>query len=338
MLRLADAWTWDFWLADDGRAYHLYFLKAPRHIGHPDQRHWNVSIGHAVSLDLADWTAAADAIAPSDSPAFDDIATWTGSVVRGGDGTWFMFYTGVGSRERAPRQRIGLATSADLYHWSKHPGSPVLESDPRWYERLPDAPRPDEAWRDPWVFADPGGDGWHMLLTARARDGTGDQRGVIGHARSADLVHWQAQPPLSRPGEGFGHLEVSQVEVVEGRPVLVFSCLAAGLSDERRKAGMPGGIWCLPCESPLGPFNVNRAVRITGESLYSGRLVRDRTGRWIMLAFRNHGSDGRFIGELTDPLPIGWAADGGGLMLDVAASDSDPHPHHTALEVPEWHR
>ena len=39
MLRLADAWTWDFWLADDGRSYHLYFLKAPRHIGHPDQRH-----------------------------------------------------------------------------------------------------------------------------------------------------------------------------------------------------------------------------------------------------------------------------------------------------------
>ena len=32
MLRLADAWTWDFWLADDGRSYHLYFLKAPRRI------------------------------------------------------------------------------------------------------------------------------------------------------------------------------------------------------------------------------------------------------------------------------------------------------------------
>jgi beta-fructofuranosidase len=77
MLRLADAWTWDFWLADDGRSYHLYFLKAPRHIGHPDRRHWNVSIGHATSPDLADWTEVSDAIAPSDGPAFDDIATWT---------------------------------------------------------------------------------------------------------------------------------------------------------------------------------------------------------------------------------------------------------------------
>ena len=78
--------------------------------------------------------------------------------------------------------------------------------------------------------------------------------------RSDDLIHWQARPPLQRPGEGFGYLEVPQVEVVEGRPVLVFSCLGAGLSDEHRKAGIP---------------------------------------------------DGRFIGELTDPMPIGWATNVG---------------------------
>jgi hypothetical protein len=71
MLRLADAWVWDFRLADDGRSYHLYFLQAPRRIGHPDARHHNVSIGHAVSPDLTAWTVVCDAITPSDSPAFD---------------------------------------------------------------------------------------------------------------------------------------------------------------------------------------------------------------------------------------------------------------------------
>jgi len=326
MLRLTDAWTWDFWLADDGRSYHLYFLKAPRHIGHPDARHHNVSVGHATSPDLADWTVVSDAITPSDGPAFDDIATWTGSVVRGRDGKWFMFYTGAGSRERALKQRIGLATSADLHHWSKHPGSPVLESDPRWYEQLPDALWPGEAWRDPWVFADPDGDGWHMLLTARACDGSADQRGVIGHARSYDLVHWQAQAPLSRPGGGFGHLEVPQVEVVEGRSVLVFSCLTAELSDQRREAGTGGGIWCLPCTSMLGPFNLTQAVRITDESLYAGRLIRDRAGRWVMLAFRNRGPDGSFIGELADPMPIRWSTNGGALKLDAVAAMTDATP------------
>ena len=340
MLRLTGAWIWDFWLADDGRSFHLYFLKAPHHIGDPDDRHWNASIGHATSPDLADWTVLSDAVTPSDGPAFDGIATWTGSVVRGQDGTWFMFYTGVGSREGVGRQRIGLATSADLYHWSKHPGSPVLESDPRWYAQLLGALSSDEAWRDPWVFADPDGDGWHMLPTARACDGPADQRGVIGHARSRDLIHWQAQPPLSRPGEGFSHFEVPQAEVVQGCPVLVFSCLAADLSDERRQAGTGGGIWYLPGTSLLGPFNLTQAVRITDESLYGGRLIRDRAGRWVMLAFRNHGPDASFIGELADPMPIEWEADGSALKVDVVApsASSSAHHHRTALEVSKWHR
>ena len=322
MLRLAGAWIWDCWLADDGRSYHLYFLKAPN-VGHPEERHRNASIGHATSPDLADWTVVSDAVGPSDGPAFDDVATWTGSVVRGRDGTWFMFYTGVGAQDGVLRQRIGLATSADLYHWSKHPGSPVLEGDPRGYGRLPNALSPDEAWRDPWVFADPDGDGWHMLLTARAREGPADQRGVIGHARSHDLVRWQAQAPLSRPGEGFSHLEVPQVELVEGRPVLVFSCLTAELGGERREAGTGGGIWCLPGKSLLGPFNLTQAVRMTDESLYSGRLIRDRAGRWVMLAFRNRGRNGRFIGELADPVPVRWANDGSSLELDAVTTMTD---------------
>jgi hypothetical protein len=177
MMRLADAWTWDFWLADDGRP----------------------------------------------------------------DGDWFMFYTGASAQERGLKQRVGLATSADLRHWSKHSGSPVLESDPRWYETLSDALWPGEAWRDPWVFADPDGDGWHMFLTARACAGPADQRGVIGHARSSDLVHWRA-------------------------------------------------------------------------------------GRWVMLAFRNRGPDGRFVGELSDPMPVRWAADGTTLMPADAAALTGPAP------------
>lgn len=326
MLRLAAAWTWDFWLADDGRSYHLYYLQAPRHLGDPDQRHRHASVGHAVSPDLADWTVVADALAPGAEPAFDDLATWTGSVVRGGDGRWYMFYTGIGSADAGQVQRIGLATSADLQQWSRHPGSPVLESDPRWYEKLGNALGADEAWRDPWVFADPGGDGWHMLLTARAGHGPADQRGVIGHARSPDLIHWQAQPPLSQPGEGFGHLEVTQVEIVEGRPVLIFSCLSADLSGQHRAARTPGGTWCLPAPSLLGPFDLTQAVRMTNESLYSGRLVRDRAGRWVMLAFRNRGPDGHFIGELIDPLPVRWA------------TPTSLIPDRTVREVSSWHR
>ena len=61
---------------------------------------------------------------------------------------------------------------------------------------------------------------------------------------SADLLHWQAQPPLSEPGGGFGQMEVFQLAVVDGRPVLVFNCLpkrtfraAAGHRYQRRHLG-----------------------------------------------------------------------------------------------------
>ena len=77
----------------------MYFLKAPREIGEPDRRHCNVTAGHAVSADLSHWTLAVDAMALAAAPAFDDLGTWTRSVVRGPGDQWFMFYTGSGARE-----------------------------------------------------------------------------------------------------------------------------------------------------------------------------------------------------------------------------------------------
>jgi beta-fructofuranosidase len=324
MLRLAREWVWDFWFADDGRLFHLYYLQAPRALGDPGRRHRHARIGHATSRDLVDWSPAGEVLGPGAAPAFDDMATWTGSVLRAPDGTWCMFYTGSSAVEGGYVQRIGLATSADLYSWRKHPASPVLAADPRWYERSGGGVL-DETWRDPWVFADPGGDGWHMLLTARAgedgqsgqggqdgQDGQGahGDRGVIGHARSADLVRWEACPPLSQAGAGFWHLEVPQVEVVDGRPVLLFS-------GPRYVADGVGVTWWVRCESVLGPFDVARSVPVAGAELYSGRLIRDRGGQWVLLAFRNLGPDGGFVGEITDPMPVSWDRVGEALVVQT---------------------
>ena len=52
-------------------------------------------MGHAVSTDLSEWQVVDDALKPSTEPAFDGLATWTGSVVRGDDGSWYLFYTGL---------------------------------------------------------------------------------------------------------------------------------------------------------------------------------------------------------------------------------------------------
>jgi beta-fructofuranosidase len=145
-----------------------------------------------------------------------------------------------------------------------------------------------------------------MLITARAPDGASFDRGVVGHAWSVDLVHWEARPPLSTPDAGFGHLEVIQVAEVEGRHVMIFSCLAPELSKTRLARGQHGGVWALPIDSPLGPFDLTQANPLTGPEFYSGRLVRDRSNRWVLLAFLNLDADGAFVGGLGDPIPVEW--------------------------------
>ncbi|GAA1869651.1 glycosyl hydrolase family 32 [Myceligenerans crystallogenes] len=307
---LPDTWTWDMWFADDGDRYHVFYLKASRALGDPGRRHFHVTVGHAVSDDLRRWREVRDALVVSDDGAFDDLTTWTGSVVRDPDGTWHLFYTGTSRADQGLVQRVGRATSADLYTWEKTSATAAAEADATWYERYDDDAWFDEAWRDPWVFPDADGDGWHMLVTARANHGAPDGRGVVGHATSPDLATWTVGPPLSAPGAGFGQLEVPQLATIDGRDVLVFSCLHGELSEDRRAAGERGGVWSVPVPSPLGPYDVEKATRLTDESLYAGRLVQDRDGAWWLFAFHHVDDAGEFVGALSDPLPVGWSPDG----------------------------
>lgn len=306
VLRLAPSWVWDFWLADDGERFHLFFLKASRALIDPDRRHRRASIGHAVSDDLRTWTELADALVADDVPAPDDLATWTGSVVQGPDGRWRMFYTGISRSEDGLVQRVLGAVSDDLTTWER--AGVVCEADPRWYNQLDLDVWYDVAWRDPWVFQRPDGV-WQMLVTARAGGGEPFDRGVVGQATSVDLETWEVGPPLSPPGAGFGQLEVLQLAEVEGRHVLLFSCLATQLPQERRDAGETGGIWAVNVDDPAGPYDIASAYLLHDPGLYVGRLVRDRTGAWQLLAFHNEVPGG-FGGEITDPMPVSWGDDG----------------------------
>lgn len=321
---LDDHWVWDFWLADDGDRYHLFYLHAPKSLGDQNLRHRNARIGHAVSSDLENWTDRGVVLQPGAAGDFDETATWTGSVVRGADGLWRMFYTGswfLAETSVANVESVGVAVSRDLHHWTKSPG-PVTRADPRWYETLGSSGWREEAWRDPWVFEDPHGAGWHMLVTARANSGDLDDRGVIGHATSADLENWRVEPPLSEPGSGFAHLEVPQVAQLDERWLMLFSCDTGALASTRLTAGERGGIWALEAPSALGPFAIDAARLIAPESLYSGRIIQNRTGEWVLLAFENAASDGGFVGAIGSPLPISWSAHDSTIRLHSQAGIS----------------
>jgi beta-fructofuranosidase len=301
---LPDHWIWDFWIADDGEAYHLFFLHAPKSLGNPDLRHRNARIGHATSPDLKAWTYHGQAFPAGEPGSFDDTATWTGSVVRGPDGFWRMYYTGshfLSPDSNANIETVGLLTSPDLFTWTKKP-NPVTRADARWYETLGTSSWPEEAWRDPWVYPDPDGKIWHMLVTARANSGDDMQRGVVGHATSTDLDHWQVQPPLSAPGFDFAHLEVFQLVTIGSQTYLVFCCDTPRLSGQL--TGQMGGIWWMRGEGPTGPFDIGGAKLLAPQDIYAGRLVQDRAGQWHLMAFDNRVVDGDFAGAIIDPIPL----------------------------------
>lgn len=312
MLALADKWVWDFWLADDDdKRHHIFYLQAPRSLGDPELRHHHASIGHAVSDDLFSWSPLADAIGPGGAGEWDDLATWTGSVIRDGD-VWRMLYTGICRADDGLVQRIGLASSDDLVHWEKHPANPVLEADPRWYEQLDSGRWRDQSWRDPHLYRVEGEPGFRVLLTARARSGASDGAGVVGQARSDDLVHWEVLPPLTAPGE-FAQVEVPQRVEIDGRSVILFSCWAEDHSAARRerladaaKSGTfafvdNGDGTYLPTTTPLAAAE--------DFVLYAGKVVTGHDGTQGFMAFRGPGSKG-FGGDLTDPMPIGFSAEG----------------------------
>lgn len=307
---LPDHWVWDFWLADDGARHHLFYLHAPKSLGHPDLRHRNARIGHASSTDLRNWTDHGLVFDAGAAGSFDGSATWTGSIVRGPDGLWRMFYTG--SRFLSPDssaniETIGVATSPDLSTWTKLPG-PVCAADARWYETLGSSSWPEEAWRDPWVFWRQADQLWHMLVTARGKDGIEPDRGVMAHATSPDLKAWTVQPPLSATGNGFAHLEVFQLVKVDGRNHLVFCCDSAKLVGERQ--GQVGGVWTLPVGDMPGPVDFRQARLLVDERLYAGRIATDRQGAPWLLAFRNAGPDGQFLGGISDPIRVTQDQDG----------------------------
>ncbi|CAB4620782.1 MAG: glycosyl hydrolase family 32 [Actinobacteria bacterium] len=302
-LRLPGQWVWDSWFAFDGTNHHAFYLQASRALGDPNRRHRNVSVGHAISSDLKNWTVLPDALAPSESPAPDSWTTWTGSVVQADDGLWWMFYTGTSREDDGERQTVCAATSKDLISWSKIDNLPIVAADARWYKTL-SAGFTNEPFRDPWVFKLPGQNEWTMLTTAGSPTAKSrKEEAVMGVAKSPDLKTWRLEPPLGAPGQGFGETEVFQFEVVDGIPVILFCCGPLWLSDERNASGEVGGLYSFPVLPDLSDIDFNRAVLFPDTSLYASRLVQDQAGGWNLIAFINE-VDGKFVGELCDPIPV----------------------------------
>lgn len=318
-LHLNDKWVWDFWFAKEAGRYHMFYLQAPRALKHPEIRHWHSSIGHAVSNDLIHWEILPDALHPAQSEQrWDSLTTWTGCTLRHDD-TWYMFYTGTSRHEKGLIERIGFATSKDLIHWTKFEGNPVLSVDPTWYELFDRDVWYEETWRDPWIFRYEGL--FHMLITARANQGPSKGRGIIGHCSSLDLFHWEVNKPLTSPG-AYGYLEVPQLVKINDRWYLLFSVGTDKYAEDR--LSQPGirartGTHFMFADNPLGPFTLPADDVLCGDehgSLYSGKLVQDPNGAWVLMTVIQSDGSGVYVGDVSNPLSL-TVQENGEISIDI---------------------
>lgn len=311
MLAFEDKWVWDFWLAQKNDIWHIYFLQADKSLGDESLRHLNATIGHAVSTDLKNWDYLGNCFKPNENAGWDDMTTWTGSVVEGEQGLWHLFYTSSSQSEKGMRQRIGHATSTDMHHWQRVGTSPIVDltAGQTWYEEYDfENPQwPDRAMRDPWVIKDPNGSGWLMYFTARVPgEAEANNGGAIGLARSENLYDWTLEAPVYQGN--FGQLEVPQVFPMNGRWYCFFCTAKEHWSKayEASQEKLGTGSHYLVADNPLGPWSVAPGPFFDCDmpaKRYAGKLL-DNKGELLFMSFLHDSREGDFIGEISDPIPV----------------------------------
>ncbi|MFH0777531.1 MAG: family 43 glycosylhydrolase [Candidatus Eisenbacteria bacterium] len=169
-----------FFKADS--VFHLFYTRTPLHY----QQYVMASddIGHATSTDLKHWSFHSPAVAVS-AGQWDGGAIWAPFVMEKPGGGYIMFYTGVDSNAV---QRIGIATSEDLFAWTKYANNPVYRPDTSWAAW--DSTVQWSSCRDPHIYFEEGV--YYLLTTATAKG----NYGAVGSAVSSDLFNWTDDGPI----------------------------------------------------------------------------------------------------------------------------------------------
>jgi predicted GH43/DUF377 family glycosyl hydrolase len=134
-------------------------------------------IALARSRDGRAWNKQPSAVVPlGPRGSFDERGVADPYVIRAGN-RYYLFYLG---QDRARRQRLGVARSADGVVWEKLRSNPVMEvGEPGAFD--------ENGLGEPAVWTS--GGAWWMLYTGRDRG----ERRRIGLARSGDGVHWERE-------------------------------------------------------------------------------------------------------------------------------------------------
>jgi len=195
---------WDAWYLNVDDTIHSFHLKS-----HPGEN-WNV--GHVCTKDLLHFTKLRDVLEtlPEEKYPDDCLGKFTGCAVEK-DGIYYLFYT---MRDRFRSEKIGLATSTDLEHFTEYENNPVFDLDKALFIVREKGERTD--CRDLFVIYDKERKKYFGYFVAMANIQDRGELGVVGVIESTDLLHWEKQKIVYIP-EFNGIVEVPNVFKMDGK-------------------------------------------------------------------------------------------------------------------------
>jgi len=316
----------DFCIVQRDGVYHLFHIRGERWtwpLGYQE-----LDLGHATSTDLRTWTPH-DPVLPAGPPgAWDECGNWAPDIIEV-DGTYYLYYTGSDVHNN---QQIGLATSTNLFQWTKHPANPVVAPGP-WSDR--DVGR-DVACRDAMVFADRVQNRYLLYYTATMADG----RACIGLAQSTDLVQWaDLGPTYIEADRSYNRLESAYLVQRNGRYYLFYSAKGGPKSKGHAPADFAHfDIVYLVSDDPTGgwqkPANHELLTEWTCASEHP--TFGDTTYMFYIIQEEIDGVWGASM--LSDPMRMGWLDDGTVRICEHVPHTVTRHPlfNSTMDEYEEW--
>ncbi|MCA9130264.1 MAG: glycosyl hydrolase [Planctomycetales bacterium] len=285
--------------------YHLFHLVLPNHD----------FVAHAISDNALNWRRVDNALFIGHPGSWDDLMLWTMHVSQDPyrEGKWRMFYTGLSRRDQGLMQRVGMATSDDLFTWRKSPvnwkdrrGSTdpelvkearkrlprgisdsiqsiqdstscfPLEPDPKYYEASIEEARGWVSFRDPFYFRD-ADNGW-LLAAARTNDGPLVRRGCVAAMKETEPNIFTAQPPLHAP-QIYDDIEVPNLFRESGEFYLIGS-----LREDAK-------IRYWHCDDLSGPWRNYHDNVLLPKGNYAGRICQDDNGTLLWNFFTDTVAD-----------------------------------------------
>jgi hypothetical protein len=176
----------EFDIIREGATFHIFYIRDRLFVPYDST---TVEFGHATSQDLITWEEQ-DPVLHVRAGEWDNTHVWAPSIVKQG-GLYYLFYAGVTyvPGQYAWTQRIGVATSPDLWHWTRldHPVWSCEQAP--WTYCDPQTALGGE-FRDPCVIPDPGHAGeWLMYFAARTARAHDQMAIGVAHS-SGDLLTW----------------------------------------------------------------------------------------------------------------------------------------------------